>query len=284
MEVILLLKNNKGMTLVELLVTFSLLMVIVVGMFNLILDFKLDFDNKKIARDFTEYSDFINNDIHLDLIKNKPFAFAIKESNDDAWHCEYSNKYEPYDENSQGSSEPESTSDDDDGDGDDGVEGESDSNCKIEGNTFAPVVSPKEKGKYTQIGDNNYYYVDLGSVCKDVYPCVVYAYPDFKKTSDKKVSVKFTTIALKLDDNADDSNSNDGNKNSDNGIVYNNTFEKIPNQEFLKLGGVSMSIDGGYFTLQFPVYMKNDDKNYGFTIAYLYDELYRFNDDVSEDE
>ena len=36
--------NNKGMTLVELLITFSLLMIIVVRMFNYILDVKMDLD------------------------------------------------------------------------------------------------------------------------------------------------------------------------------------------------------------------------------------------------
>ena len=39
--------NNKGMTLVEVLVTFSLLMVIVIGMFNLILDVKGDLDEQQ---------------------------------------------------------------------------------------------------------------------------------------------------------------------------------------------------------------------------------------------
>ena len=33
--------NNKGMTLVELIVTFALLLVIVVGLYNLILEVKL---------------------------------------------------------------------------------------------------------------------------------------------------------------------------------------------------------------------------------------------------
>ena len=52
--------NNKGMTLVELLVTFSLLLVIIVGMFNLIMEVKNDFDDKRIGKDFTEYSSNMN--------------------------------------------------------------------------------------------------------------------------------------------------------------------------------------------------------------------------------
>lgn len=78
--------NNKGMTLVELIVTFSLLLVIVIGMFNLIMDVKFDLDDKQIAKDFTEYSSQMNDDIHYDLLKNKPFAIAY---NNDAskWEC-----------------------------------------------------------------------------------------------------------------------------------------------------------------------------------------------------
>ena len=78
--------NNKGMTLVELLVTFSLLLVIIVGMFNLIMEVKNDFDDKRIGRDFTEYSSNMNSSIQYDLIKNKPFAILYKnEVNEAAW-------------------------------------------------------------------------------------------------------------------------------------------------------------------------------------------------------
>lgn len=78
--------NNKGMTLVELLVTFSLLLVIIVGMFNLIMEVKNDFDDKRIGRDFTEYSSNMNSAIQYDLIKNKPFAILYKnEINEADW-------------------------------------------------------------------------------------------------------------------------------------------------------------------------------------------------------
>lgn len=78
--------NNKGMTLVELLVTFSLLLVIIVGMFNLIMEVKNDFDDKRIGKDFTEYSSNMNSAIQYDLIKNKPFAILYKnEVNEVKW-------------------------------------------------------------------------------------------------------------------------------------------------------------------------------------------------------
>lgn len=77
--------NNKGMTLVELLVTFSLLLVIIVGMFNLIMEVKDDFDDKRIGKDFTEYSSNMNSSIQYDLIKNKPFAILYKNNASDQW-------------------------------------------------------------------------------------------------------------------------------------------------------------------------------------------------------
>lgn len=77
--------NNKGMTLVELLVTFSLLLVIIVGMFNLIMKVKNDFDDKRIGKDFTEYSSNMNSSIQYDLIKNKPFAILYKNNASDPW-------------------------------------------------------------------------------------------------------------------------------------------------------------------------------------------------------
>ena len=77
--------NNKGMTLVELLVTFSLLLVIIVGMFNLIMEVKNDFDDKRIGKDFTEYSSNMNSSIQYDLIKNKPFAILYKNNASDPW-------------------------------------------------------------------------------------------------------------------------------------------------------------------------------------------------------
>ena len=81
--------NNSGMTLVELLVTFSLVMIIAIGIFNLVLEVRSDLDEKGIIRDFTEYSNNINNKIHYDLIKNKPFVITYKNNISDNWVCKY---------------------------------------------------------------------------------------------------------------------------------------------------------------------------------------------------
>lgn len=84
--------NNKGMTLVELIVTFSLLLIIIIGMFNIIMEIKSQLDEKQIAKDFTEYSATMNNKIHYDLLKNssnsgtsKFNTFAVKQHSDDNW-------------------------------------------------------------------------------------------------------------------------------------------------------------------------------------------------------
>lgn len=62
--------NNKGMTLVELIITFALVLVIVVGLYNLIIDVKFQMEDVQEAKDLTEYSSTINNDIHYQLLRN----------------------------------------------------------------------------------------------------------------------------------------------------------------------------------------------------------------------
>jgi len=79
--------NNKGMTLVELIVTFALLLVIVVGLYNLILEVKFEVDEKQIIKNTIEFSSLINNDIHYDLLHDKPFAIFIKPSKNEDWTC-----------------------------------------------------------------------------------------------------------------------------------------------------------------------------------------------------
>ena len=81
--------NNSGMTLVELLVTFSLVMIISIGIFNLVLEVRSDMDEKSIIRDLTEYSNSINDKIHYDLIQNKPFVIAYKNDMSENWICKY---------------------------------------------------------------------------------------------------------------------------------------------------------------------------------------------------
>lgn len=69
--------NNKGMTLVELIVTFALVLVVVVGLYNLILEIKLQLEEKQVIKDVTEYSATVNNNIHYDILKNEPFAAMV---------------------------------------------------------------------------------------------------------------------------------------------------------------------------------------------------------------
>ena len=82
--------NNSGMTLVELLVTFSLVMIMAIGIFNLVLEVRKDLDEKEVMKNYTTYSNDINNKIHYDLIRNKPFVIAYKNSETDNWFCKYS--------------------------------------------------------------------------------------------------------------------------------------------------------------------------------------------------
>lgn len=80
--------NNKGMTLVELIVTFSLLLIIIIGMFNIIMEIKSQLDEKQVAKDFTEYSATMNNKIHYEFIKSgdkKPSSFVYKKDADSRW-------------------------------------------------------------------------------------------------------------------------------------------------------------------------------------------------------
>ncbi len=77
--------NNKGMTLVELIVTFSLLMIIIVGMFNLIMDVKGNLDDKKMAKELTEYSSTVGNQIQYDLIRRSVISIGYKDYEDGSW-------------------------------------------------------------------------------------------------------------------------------------------------------------------------------------------------------
>lgn len=77
--------NNKGMTLVELIVTFSLLMIIIVGMFNLIMDVKGNLDDKKMAKELTGYSSTVGNQIQYDLIRRSVISIGYKDYEDGSW-------------------------------------------------------------------------------------------------------------------------------------------------------------------------------------------------------
>lgn len=230
--------NNKGMTLVELLVTFSLLLVLVIGMFNLILEVKFQLDEKQIAKDLTEYSSVINNEIHYNLLRNKPFAIAYKNRTDSSWKCI----------------------------------------TKFGG----PCGENAEKTAFifdSSVTNGSKLLSELDESCQNIYPCAVYAYKSGK-------SVSYKTIAL----NEAGSNSGDNDLLSKHGIYYNDVYdndvyESVPDQEFIEVRGeyiikddgtpiantgkkLEIKIENGLFIIDFPIYIIENNKNYGFKIAY----------------
>ena len=224
--------NNKGMTLVELLVTFSLLMIIIVGMFNLILDVKTDLDNKRMGREITEYSNFLNGDIHYDLITRKPIAIAIKITSAGNWTIKYNTNY---------------NNDDDCG---------NENSCGIT-DTFFRVNSTIKEKNVTVKGEQN-----IANICRNYYPCAVYAYynPQATANDNGEVDALFKSIAVNTVVNADNKY----------GVYYDNVFEELPYYTYLDLSRtkISMKFDNEYFVIDYPIYMADDDINYGFKIAY----------------
>ena len=79
--------NNKGMSLVEVIVTFSLLLIIVIGLYNFILDVKTTLRDKEIIKNITDFSSLKNDQIQYNLITNKPFAIVIKKTSNDNFIC-----------------------------------------------------------------------------------------------------------------------------------------------------------------------------------------------------
>lgn len=72
--------NNKGMTLVELIVTFSLLIVIVIGLYQLILDVKFNYEEKDVTKSYTEFSATISSEIQYKLLKTKPTKVEVNDN------------------------------------------------------------------------------------------------------------------------------------------------------------------------------------------------------------
>ena len=83
--------NNKGRSLVELIMTFSVFTIIIIGVYNLVLESKETLKNKEIVKNITDFSNYKNDQIHYDLITNKPFAFVLKKESDDKFGCNSSN-------------------------------------------------------------------------------------------------------------------------------------------------------------------------------------------------
>ena len=63
--------NNRGITLVEVIVSFALLMIILVGLFNIIMEVKSDVTDKQMEKEFKDFDNLMIARIQGDLIKNK---------------------------------------------------------------------------------------------------------------------------------------------------------------------------------------------------------------------
>lgn len=61
--------NNKGITLVEVIVSFALLMIILVGLFNIIMEVKSDVTDKQMEKEFKDFDNLMIARIQGDLIK-----------------------------------------------------------------------------------------------------------------------------------------------------------------------------------------------------------------------
>lgn len=233
--------NNKGMTLVELLITFSLLMIIVVGMFNLILDVKMDLDDKQIAKEISEYSNFLNGDIHYELITKQPIAIALKMASSDDWNIKYNTNYnnsEVYWQSSENEDDPNYTS----------------TPCGITDNVFR--VNSIQKAKSIKVkGEKN-----IANVCSNFYPCAIYVYYDSQNISSSgEAPAIFKSIAV-----------NDTNSDAGYSIKYNNVMEKLPHPESIDFAKtkIAMKFEGDFFVMDYPMYLADDKTNYGFKIAY----------------
>lgn len=131
--------NNKGMTLVELIVTFSLLMIIIVGMFNLIMDVKGNLDDKKMAKELTEYSSTVGNQIQYDLIRRSVISIGYKDSDDGGWSVleRVNNTVE-----------------------------------------LKTLINDTDLAQFSGSNDDDKSAQQLNGMCKDIFPCVVYSYFD----------------------------------------------------------------------------------------------------------
>lgn len=69
--------NNKGITLVEVIVSFALLMIILVGLFNIIMEVKSDVTDKQMEKEFKDFDNLMIARIQGDLIKNKVTSCGV---------------------------------------------------------------------------------------------------------------------------------------------------------------------------------------------------------------
>jgi len=60
--------NNKGLTIVELIVTFGLLMILIVGLLEIVLEAKSDVTDKRFMKDMNEFKSILTKTIQDDFI------------------------------------------------------------------------------------------------------------------------------------------------------------------------------------------------------------------------
>ena len=228
-------KNNKGMTLVELLVTFSLLLIIVVGLYNLILEVKFEIDDREIVKDIVEYSSLINNDIHYNLLIDKPFAIAIKEKSSSSWTCF-----------ATGNNTCEKTED-----------GQSISVTYNETKNNAPQISK------------------LNNLCKEIFPCSYYFYIDstdrisYKIIALNKDNPKYTKGVLYGSVFPEDKAIFESVPNDEFiEIRDKNLTVKDDEVTTIKENKPSIEFSNNVLIINYGLYIIDDDQNYGFKIAY----------------
>lgn len=229
--------NNKGMTLVELLITFSLLLVIVVGMFNLIMEIKFELDDRQIAKEFTEYSATINNEIHYKLLESNPFAILIKQQHDvfdDGWICYY---------NSAGSCMKDASTG---------------------GFTFKHTASGLSSGK---LG------TDLNQMCEDIFPCSIYVYKSGNGLAYTPIALNIggTNIISTTSEKEEAILKKHGiyYNNVFESIPNQEYVSFFPDEEeVIDKENIGMKMVGDVFVIDFSFYLIDHNKNHGFKIAY----------------
>lgn len=224
--------NNKGMTLVELIVTFSLLLIIVVGLYNLVLEVKFEMDEKQVAKDLTEYSSTMNNDIHYNLLKDEPNLIYVANSKN-AWSCA----------SKDGSS------------------------CTVNNTTtlngYCQGIYPCAVYYYGD-GNKNYKVIALNEATSDNYNPDGSSNPETNELL-KQNGIYYNGVYEPLPDPEDSEVRNIAVvEDSDNdGEIEAETPED--DRPYIKL-------ENGLFIINFAFYMIDGDTNYGFKIAYPFPE------------
>ncbi len=81
--------NNKGITLVEVVVSFALLMIILVGLFNIIMEVKSDVTDKQMEKEFKDFDNLMIARIQGDLVKNKVTSCDAVSSDKKSIKCDF---------------------------------------------------------------------------------------------------------------------------------------------------------------------------------------------------